>query len=166
LSAAAAVMAAATAVAVGRCQTQHVVKNGGAPWVGQEGGNWGVKFADLRTLPTRVAAAIAVTFGRVLLLTVLLLLCCLFRPAVVLLVQNEEDAYRKMRLRVEDVQGRNCLTNFWVSQLTSTNSKDTTQQQQQHLSSRSRRPQQSQHRVGGLPGTAHTSNRNAERSTL
>jgi ribosomal protein S3AE len=29
--------------------------------------------------------------------------------------QNEEDAYRKMRLRVEDVQGRNCLTNFWVS---------------------------------------------------
>jgi hypothetical protein len=31
------------------------------------------------------------------------------------LLQNEEDAYRKMRLRVEDVQGRNCLTNFWVS---------------------------------------------------
>ncbi len=30
-------------------------------------------------------------------------------------VQNEEDAYRKMRLRVEDVQGRNCLTHFWVS---------------------------------------------------
>jgi ribosomal protein S3AE len=29
--------------------------------------------------------------------------------------QNEEDAYRKMKLRVEDVQGRNCLTNFWVS---------------------------------------------------
>jgi hypothetical protein len=28
--------------------------------------------------------------------------------------QNEEDAYRKMRLRVEDVQGRNVLTNFWV----------------------------------------------------
>jgi small subunit ribosomal protein S3Ae len=26
---------------------------------------------------------------------------------------NESDAYRKMRLRVEDVQGRNCLTNFW-----------------------------------------------------
>jgi len=25
---------------------------------------------------------------------------------------NEEDAYRKMRLRVEDVQGRFCLTNF------------------------------------------------------
>ena len=28
------------------------------------------------------------------------------------LSQNEEDAYRKMRLRVEDVQGRFCLTNF------------------------------------------------------
>ncbi len=31
-------------------------------------------------------------------------------------MQNEEDAYRKIRLRVEDVQGRNCLTNFWVSE--------------------------------------------------
>jgi small subunit ribosomal protein S3Ae len=30
-------------------------------------------------------------------------------------MQNEEDAFRKIRLRVEDVQGRNCLTNFWVS---------------------------------------------------
>ena len=29
-------------------------------------------------------------------------------------LQNEEDAYRKIRLRVDDVQGRNCLTNFWV----------------------------------------------------
>jgi len=29
------------------------------------------------------------------------------------LQKNEEDAYRKMRLRIEDVQGRNCLTNFW-----------------------------------------------------
>ena len=28
--------------------------------------------------------------------------------------QNESDSYRKMFLRVEDVQGRNCLTNFWV----------------------------------------------------
>lgn len=27
---------------------------------------------------------------------------------------NEEDAFRKIRLRVEDVQGRNVLTNFWV----------------------------------------------------
>lgn len=47
--------------------------------------------------------------------------CCLRDDAtcltdfLVLLQQNEEDAYRKMRLRVEDVQGRNCLTNFWVS---------------------------------------------------
>ncbi len=31
-------------------------------------------------------------------------------------LQNEADAYRKVRLRVEDVQGKNCLTNFWVSQ--------------------------------------------------
>lgn len=30
-------------------------------------------------------------------------------------MQNEADAYRKVRLRVEDVQGKNCLTNFWVS---------------------------------------------------
>jgi small subunit ribosomal protein S3Ae len=29
------------------------------------------------------------------------------------LQKNEEDAHRKIRLRVEDVQGRNCLTNFW-----------------------------------------------------
>ncbi|KIY97031.1 small subunit ribosomal protein S3Ae [Monoraphidium neglectum] len=29
------------------------------------------------------------------------------------LAANEEDAYRKMKLRVEDVQGRNCLTQFW-----------------------------------------------------
>lgn len=29
--------------------------------------------------------------------------------------QNEDEAYRKFRLRVEDVQGKNCLTNFWVS---------------------------------------------------
>lgn len=30
-------------------------------------------------------------------------------------MQNEADAYRKIRLRAEDVQGRNVLTNFWVS---------------------------------------------------
>ena len=29
-------------------------------------------------------------------------------------VQNEADAYRKMLLRVEEVQGKFCLTNFWV----------------------------------------------------
>jgi len=27
--------------------------------------------------------------------------------------QDEDQAFRKMKLRVEDVQGRNCLTNFW-----------------------------------------------------
>merc|ERR1712072_1433797 len=27
--------------------------------------------------------------------------------------KNEDDAYRKMKLRVEDVQGRNVLCNFW-----------------------------------------------------
>ena len=30
------------------------------------------------------------------------------------MLQNEADAYRKIRLRAEDVQGRNVLTNFWV----------------------------------------------------
>lgn len=29
--------------------------------------------------------------------------------------QNEADAYRNIKLRVEDVQGRNCLTQFHVS---------------------------------------------------
>jgi ribosomal protein S3AE len=30
-------------------------------------------------------------------------------------LQNDEDqAHRKIRLRAEDVQGRNVLTNFWV----------------------------------------------------
>lgn len=29
--------------------------------------------------------------------------------------QNEADSYRKIRLRAEDVQGRNVLTNFWVN---------------------------------------------------
>merc|ERR1712216_734053 len=27
--------------------------------------------------------------------------------------KNEDDAYRKMKLRVEDVQGKNVLCNFW-----------------------------------------------------
>merc|ERR1711935_543403 len=27
--------------------------------------------------------------------------------------KSEDDAFRKIRLRVEDVQGKNCLTNFW-----------------------------------------------------
>lgn len=34
---------------------------------------------------------------------------------MVCILQNEADSYRKVRLRVEDVQGRNVLTNFWVS---------------------------------------------------
>jgi small subunit ribosomal protein S3Ae len=28
-------------------------------------------------------------------------------------VQDEDHAFRKMRLRVEEVQGHSCLTNFW-----------------------------------------------------
>ncbi|KAJ4842105.1 hypothetical protein Tsubulata_028795 [Turnera subulata] len=34
------------------------------------------------------------------------------------LQNNEESAFRKIRLRVEDVQGRNVLTNFWGMDLT------------------------------------------------
>lgn len=31
-------------------------------------------------------------------------------------LQNDEDqSYRKIRLRAEDVQGKNVLTNFWVT---------------------------------------------------
>jgi len=36
-----------------------------------------------------------------------------FEVSLADLQKNEEDAYRKIRLRVEDVQGKNCLTNFW-----------------------------------------------------
>ena len=28
--------------------------------------------------------------------------------------QDEDQAFRKFKLRVEDVQGTNCLTNFWA----------------------------------------------------
>lgn len=28
-------------------------------------------------------------------------------------MQDEDHSYRKMRLRVEEVQGHSCLTNFW-----------------------------------------------------
>jgi small subunit ribosomal protein S3Ae len=41
-----------------------------------------------------------------------------FEVSLADLQKNEEDAYRKMKLRVEDVQGRNCLTNFWGMDLT------------------------------------------------
>ena len=36
-------------------------------------------------------------------------------PAAPSSPQNEADAYRNIKLRVEDVQGRNCLTQFYVS---------------------------------------------------
>eukprot|EP00798_Chlamydomonas_sp_ICE-L_P006292 gene6292-2925_t len=36
-----------------------------------------------------------------------------FEVSLADLQKNEEDSYRKVRLKVEDVQGRNCLTNFW-----------------------------------------------------
>ena len=36
-----------------------------------------------------------------------------FEVSLADLQKNEEDAYRNIKLRVEDVQGRNCLTNFW-----------------------------------------------------
>ena len=36
---------------------------------------------------------------------------------------NEDQTYRKMKLRVEDVQGRNCLTNFYGMDFTSDKSR-------------------------------------------
>merc|ERR1712222_100990 len=32
--------------------------------------------------------------------------------------KSEDDAFRKIRLRVEDIQGKNCLTNFWGMRFT------------------------------------------------
>merc|ERR1711904_25154 len=32
--------------------------------------------------------------------------------------KSEDDAFRKIRLRVEDIQGKNCLTNFWGMKFT------------------------------------------------
>jgi len=37
----------------------------------------------------------------------------LFDVSLADLNQDEDQVYRKMKLRCEDVQGRNCLTNFW-----------------------------------------------------
>ena len=34
---------------------------------------------------------------------------------IIATLQDEDRAYRKVRLRVEDVQGKNCLTNFHVT---------------------------------------------------
>eukprot|EP00803_Ostreobium_quekettii_P009574 evm.model.scf_1017.5 EVM.evm.TU.scf_1017.5 scf_1017:34794-47123(+) len=36
-----------------------------------------------------------------------------FEVSLADLQENEDNSYRKFRLRVEDVQGKNCLTNFW-----------------------------------------------------
>jgi len=41
-----------------------------------------------------------------------------FEVSLADLQNNEADAHRKMKLRVEDVQGKNCLTNFWGMDLT------------------------------------------------
>lgn len=41
-----------------------------------------------------------------------------FEVSLADLQADEDQAARKMRLRVEDVQGRNCLTNFWGMDLT------------------------------------------------
>merc|ERR1712167_207676 len=32
--------------------------------------------------------------------------------------KSEDDAFRKIRLRVEDIQGKTCLTNFWGMKFT------------------------------------------------
>jgi len=36
-----------------------------------------------------------------------------FEVSLADLQENEDNSFRKFRLRVEDVQGKNCLTNFW-----------------------------------------------------
>ena len=38
-----------------------------------------------------------------------------FEASLADLQSDEDQAYRKIRLRAEDVQGRNVLTNFWVT---------------------------------------------------
>lgn len=37
-----------------------------------------------------------------------------FEVSLADLQKDEDQAYRKIRLRAEDVQGKNVLTNFWV----------------------------------------------------
>ena len=37
-----------------------------------------------------------------------------FEVSLADLQSDEDQAYRKIRLRAEDVQGKNVLTNFWV----------------------------------------------------
>lgn len=38
-----------------------------------------------------------------------------FEVSLADLQQDEDQAFRKIKLRAEDVQGKNVLTNFWVS---------------------------------------------------
>jgi small subunit ribosomal protein S3Ae len=40
-----------------------------------------------------------------------------FEVSLADLQQDEDQAFRKIKLRAEDVQGKNVLTNFWVSAL-------------------------------------------------
>lgn len=42
-----------------------------------------------------------------------------FEVSMADLQKNEEHSFRKVRLRVEETQGRNCLTNFWGMDMTS-----------------------------------------------
>jgi small subunit ribosomal protein S3Ae len=37
-----------------------------------------------------------------------------FEVSLADLQQDEDQAFRKIKLRAEDVQGKNVLTNFWV----------------------------------------------------
>jgi small subunit ribosomal protein S3Ae len=41
-----------------------------------------------------------------------------FEVSLADLQQDEDQAFRKIKLRAEDVQGRNVLTNFWVGLFT------------------------------------------------
>ena len=38
----------------------------------------------------------------------------MFEVSLADLQQDEDQAFRKIKLRAEDVQGKNVLTNFWV----------------------------------------------------
>lgn len=42
-----------------------------------------------------------------------------FEVSMADLQKNEEHSFRKVRLRVEETQGKNCLTNFWGMDMTS-----------------------------------------------
>ena len=69
--------------------------------------------ADLQNV--RLLASGELCFGATSVSPITMLATGVLRSdAVAALVQNETDSYRKIRLRAEDVQGRNVLTNFWV----------------------------------------------------